>query len=214
MNHLKAYPAHLALYLVGAIDVLAQVPALGALAPYAPWITAAGALSAALHHSYKTGAATAVVEAASSAPVKLMLATMALSIFLGASVLQGCATAPTATQRAGITVAVDIATGAAIQSGEPQSAWTDRAAKFKAVAVKLKTLNDAGTATLATLAAALAPEIASLPPADQLAAHALVAALQPYLDQQVAASPQVGNALETVDVILQAVIDSCGSYGA
>lgn len=128
--------------------------------------------------------------------------------------VSACKTAPTATQSAGITVAVDIATGAAIQNGASPAGYQSRAANFKAIAVKVKAVNDAGTATLATLAADIAPLIATLPPADQLAAHALIAALTPYLNQEIAASPQLQNTQATLDTILQAVIDSCSAYGA
>lgn len=217
MNHLKNYPAHLALYLIGAVDFVSQLPAMGALAPYAPFITAAGALGAALHHSYQTGAASSVVQAAASAPAKLMIATMALSVILGTAMLQGCATTPTAGQQAGIVVAVDVATGLAISD---RGKVTDlavqraRASEYKSIAVKVKAVNDAGTATLATLAAALEPEIAKLPPADQLAAHALVAALTPYLQSQIPGNANVQNVQTTVDIILAAVIGACEAYGA
>lgn len=214
MNQLKAFPAHLALYTIGILDFVSTLPTVGGLAPYTGYITAAGVLAAALHHAFQTGAASAAVQAVASAPVKLMLATMALSIVLGASVLQGCTTAPTVTQQSEITVAVDIATVAAVQSGASPAGYQFRAAAFKAIAVKVKAVNDAGTATLTTLAADIAPLVATLPPPDQLAAHALIAALTPYLNAQVAGNPKLQNAQATLDVILQAVIDSCSAYGA
>jgi hypothetical protein len=133
---------------------------------------------------------------------------------LVAGVVTGCKTMPTPTQQAGITVAVDIATGAAIQNGGTTDTWKARAAKFKAIAISVKQVNDAGTATLATLMADLTPQLALLPPADQLAAHALVAAIQPYLDQEIAANPDLATTRAALDVILQAVIDSCNAYGA
>lgn len=212
MNHVKAYPAHLALYLIGAVDFLSQVPALGALAPYAPWITAAGAVSAALHHAYTTGAASAVVQAAASAPVKLVVAAMALSVVLG---LTACATAPTVNQQAAIVVSVDVAAGLAIQQKDTDPAkWKARAIDYKAIAFELKTLNDAGGATLATLAADLAPLVAKLPPADQLAANALESALIPYLQSQIPGNANVQNAQSTVDIVLSALISACEAYGA
>lgn len=215
MNHLKTYPAHLALYLIGALDFVSTLPAAGGLTPYTGYITAAGVLAAALHHSFQTGAASSVVAAAVSAPVKLMLATMALSIVLGASVLQGCATAPTANQQAGIIVSVDVAAGLAIQQKDADPAkWKARAVEYKAIAVQLKAVNDAGPATLATLAADLAPLVAKLPPADQLAANALEAALIPYLQSQIPGNANVQNAQTTVEAVLVALISACEAYGA
>lgn len=214
MNQLKAFPAHLLLYVVGAVDLVAQLPALGPLAPYAPYITAAGVLSAALHHAYQTGAASTVAQTVASAPAKLVLAAMALSVVLGASALQGCTTAPTPTAQAGITVAVDIATAAAIQSGAPAESYKARAASFKDIAVKVKAVNDAGTATLATLAADIEPLVAKLPPPDQIAAHVLIAALTPYVNVEIQGNPKLQNTQATLDLILQAVIDSCSAYGA
>jgi hypothetical protein len=144
-----------------------------------------------------------------------MLATMALSIVLGASLLQGCATLPTANQQAGIIVSVDVAAGLAIQQKDTDPVkWHARAAEYKVIAVQLKTLNDAGTATLATLAADLAPLVAKLPPADQLAATALEAALVPYLQSQIPGNANVQNVQTTVGVILDTLISACEAYGA
>lgn len=127
----------------------------------------------------------------------------------------GCKTAPTATQQSGIAIAVDLAAGFGIQQGSTDpGVWKARATQFKTIATQLKTLNDAGTATLATLAGDLQPLIAKLPPADVLAANTLVAALTPYLNQQLAGNPTVANTQAAVDLILQAVIDACTVYGA
>jgi hypothetical protein len=136
---------------------------------------------------------------------------LAVAVPFGVS---GCKTAPTAQESAGITVAVDIATAAAIQNGAQPAEYKARAANFKSIAVTVKAVNDAGTATLATLAADLEPQISKLPPPDQLAAHALVAALKPYLDAELQGNDGLKNVQTTLDVILQAVIDSCAAYGA
>lgn len=224
MNHLKTYPAHLALYLIAAVDFVAKVPALGPLAPYAPWITAAGAVGAALHHSYTTGAASAAVQtvsaAVAAAPAKLMLTALMLGATLSLAVgLTACASlpAPTATEQAGVTVAVDVGTGLLISNnGKITDLATQkaRAVEYKAIALKVKAVNDAGTATLATLAAVLQPEIAKLPPADQIAAAAFVAGLAPILSQGIPGNPNVQNVETRVDVILAAVIGTCEAYGA
>lgn len=217
MNHLKTFPAHFILYLIGGVDLISQLPALGPLAPFAPYITGAGILAAALHHSFQTGAASAVAQAVASAPAKLVLACMALSVVLGASTLQGCATLPTGAAQGGIVAAVDIAAGLAISEAGKVTDLAKlkaRATEYKAIAVELKAVNDAGGATLATLAADLAPLVAKLPPADQLAAGALEAALLPYLQSQIPGNANVQNAQTTVDVILAALIGACEAYGA
>jgi hypothetical protein len=222
MNHLKTYPAHLALYLIAAVDFVAKVPALGPLAPYAPWITAAGAVGAALHHSYTTGAASAAVQtvsaAVAAAPAKLMLTALMLGATLSLAVgLTACATAPTAQEQAGVTVAVDVGTGLLISNnGKITDLATQkaRAVEYKAIALKVKAVNDAGTATLATLADVLQPEIAKLPPADQLAAAAFVAGLSPILNQGIPGNPNVQNVQTRVDLILAAIIGTCEAYGA
>lgn len=128
--------------------------------------------------------------------------------------LQGCKTLPTTQQQGLITAAVDVATGAAIQHGTTdQAVWKARAAKFKAIAVQLQTVNEAGPMTLATLAADLQPQIAKLGPSDALAANALVAAVTPYIQQQIQTNPSLGNAQAVVGMFLQAVIDACSVYG-
>lgn len=215
MNHLKAYPAHLALYLVAAVDFAAKIPALGVLAPFAPYITAAGALSMALHHANTSGYASGIASAVASVPAKLMLATMALAVLLGTSVLQGCMSLPTATQDAAITTTVSIATGFAIQQKDTDTkVWQTRAVQIKLIALELKAVNDSGTASLATLAADLQPQIQKLGPADVIAVNSLVAALTPLLNQQIQGNPKVANTQVAVDSILTAVITTCAAYGA
>lgn len=216
MNHLKTYPAHLALYLVGAVDFVSQLPAVGGLAPYAPWITAAGAVGAALHHAYQTGAAASVAQAVASAPAKLMLAALMVGSLLGISTLSGCASLPTATQDAAVTAAVTIATGVAIQQKDTVESgkWLARAKEIKLIALELKQVNDAGTATLATLAADLQPQIAKLGPADVIAVNTLVVTLGPLLNDQIAHNPKVGNTQVAVANIITAVLTVCAAYGA
>lgn len=215
MNHLKTYPAHLALYLIGAVDFVSQLPAIGGLAPYAPYITAAGAVGAALHHAYQSGAASSVVQAVASAPAKLMLAALMVGALLGLSTLTACTTLPTATQDAAITTTVSIATGFAIQQKDTDpKVWQTRAQQIKLIALELKQVNDAGTATLATLAADLQPQVAKLGPAEVIAVNGLVAVLTPLLNDQIAHNPKVGNTQVAVDSILAAVLTTCSAYGA
>lgn len=216
MNIVKSYLGHLSGYVVaGAVIVSSLDPKL--IPPQYSFFTAlAGVIVTASHHGYSAGTANGVITAAAQAAQKALTsaAPVLLCAFLAVASLTACKTMPTPTQQAGITVAVDIATGAAIQNGGNADIWKARAVKFKAIAVSVKQVNDAGTATLATLAADLEPQLATLPPADQLAAHALVAALQPYIDNEVQANPDLATTRAALDVILQAVIDSCTAYGA
>lgn len=125
----------------------------------------------------------------------------------------GCVTGPTATQSAGIQAAVDIATGLAIQQKDSDPAvWVARAQTYKAVAVRLQELNSTGTATLATLAADLQPLISTLPPADQLAARTVVAALTPYLNAQLRDNPTLAATQSAVGTILAEFISACDVY--
>lgn len=217
---LSSYLGHLSAYLVSAATIVSSLnPNL--VPPQYSFITAlAGFIVVASHHGYQAGLSSATIKAAADAATKALTSTPAkvVAMILLANaipfLITGCKTLPTPTQQAGITVAVDIATGAAIQNGGSSDVWKSRAVKFKAVAVSVKQVNDAGTATLATLAADLQPQLALLSPADQLAAHALVAALQPYIDNEVAANPDLATTRAALDLILQAVIDSCVAYGA
>jgi hypothetical protein len=204
-DFLKSYGGHMAAYLTAALSIF-QYTSPTTLGPNGPLIIAVvGALA---------GAASNVHVANASAAVVGKVASFFVCAILVAGMLTGCKTLPTPTQQAGITVAVDIATGAAIQNGGTTETWKARAVKFKAIATSVKQVNDAGTATLATLAADLQPQLALLPPADQLAAHALMAALQPYIDNEVAANPDLATTRAALDSILQAVIDACTAYGA
>lgn len=215
---LGSYLGHLAGYILAGADIISKVnPSL--LPPqYGILVSVAGLVTVAAHHGYAAGASG--VQAAVDAATKALTSTPAkvvAMLLLGVAVpfVGGCATAPTATESAGISVAVDIATAAAIQNGSNDpSAWKSRAVEYKAIAVKVKAVNDAGTATLATLAADLQPQIAKLPPADQLAANVLVTALTPYLNQELQGNAKLQTAQTAVDVIVQAVIDACTTYGA
>lgn len=207
---LKTYGGHLAAYLTAALGVF-QYTDPTVLGPKGALIIAiVGALAGAASNVH-VATSEPVAPVASKAALWLLTAFVALTALTG---LTACKTVPTPTQSAVITVAVDIATGAAIQNGASTDTYTSRAVRFKQIAQSVKAVNDAGTATLATLAADLEPQLVSLPPADQLAARALVAALTPYLNQQISVNPQLANVQATLDIILQAVIDSCASYGA
>jgi hypothetical protein len=215
MNAWKNWGAHALAYILSCLSIVQTLsPAL--LGPYGPAIVGVSGILLTAIHNTQTAIANGNAPLPPPAIRSLLLPIGLLVLSAGACVgLSGCATAPTTTQQAGISVAVDIATGAAIQQQSSDSAeWKARAVSFKAIAVTLKQVNDAGTATLATLAADLAPLIAKLPATDQLAAHTVVAALTPYLNQEIQGNPKLQNAQATVDVVLQAVIDACAGYGA
>jgi hypothetical protein len=198
--------AHLLLYTTSALALVAQ---------YAPALVPSGGIAAA-------AVATALLgvihqfngkSQPPAAPLVKMLVLFTCGLLLVGG-LQGCKTVPTAQQQSLITAAVDVATGAAIQHGTSDPVvWTQRAAKYKAIATQLQQINAAGSLTLATLAADLQPQIAKLGPADALAANALVAALTPFVQQQIAANPSVGNAQTVISAFLDAVIQSCTVYG-
>lgn len=214
-----SYLGHLAGYVLAGADIVSKINPSLIPPQYGILVSVAGLVTIASHHGYQAGTAgiqaavDAATKALTSAPVKIAaMLLLAVAIPIG---LSACKTAPTATQQSQIVLAVDVASGVAIQQRDTDPAkWMARAVSYKAIATELKAVNDAGTATLATLAADLQPLVAKLPPADQLAASALVAALTPYLNQQTQSNPQVANIRATVDVILQAVIDSCDAYGA
>lgn len=209
MNHLKAYPAHLALYLIGAVDFIAQLPAAGPLAPYTPWITAAGAVGAALHHAYQTGAATAAVQtvaqAASSAPAKLMLAVLMLGALVG---LHGCATLSKLTSPSAapyITAAVDVAVATAEAKGVP-------AAQINSVAKQALAADAGSAATLATVTTVVNAQLVKLklPAGDLAAATILEDALTVAIQAQVGANPNVATAQAVIADVLQSVIAATG----
>jgi len=127
-------------------------------------------------------------------------------------ILPGCATTPNATEQSAIAVATDLATGYAIEKGLTfQADKVARAARYEAIAKQLQTLNTAGTLTMATLAADLTPLVMQLPPADQLAANALIAALTPWVQQQLQ-NPKVANAQATIGIFLSSVVQACATY--
>lgn len=219
---LGKYLGHLAGYVLAGADIVSKVnPAL--LPPqYGILLSVAGLVTVAAHHGYSAGTAQAVVKAATdaivAAPAKLMVTAILLGVVVSSSLgLTACATAPTVQEQAGVTIAVDVGTGLLISN---QGKITDlaiqkaRATEYKAIALKIKAVNDAGTATLATLAADLQPEIAKLPPADQLAVAAFVAGLGPLVAQGIPGNPNVQNTQTRVDLILAAIISACEAYGA
>lgn len=212
-DFLKTYGGHLATYLTSALALVAGLDP-GLMGPHGPLIVAlAGVLAGGASNIHvATSTAPDAIKAA-SATVKVLFVVLMVSTL--ASVLTACKTAPTATEQAGISVAVDIATGAAIQQGSNDpAAWKAKATTFKSIALEVKGVNDGGTATLATLQADIEPLLIKLPPADQLAARALITGLTPFVMQELQGNPTLSNTQAALDVILQAVIDACTAYGA
>lgn len=214
MDKIKSYGLHGLSYVMSALAVVAGLDPAVLAAIGGPKALAVAGLAGAI----VTGAHNVAVAGApkpGSVALKSVAAFM-LAVMLGTSVMlmSGCATAPTPTQQSAALVAVNIAAGQAIQGSDHDPAvWKARAVKYKAIAVQLQTVNDAGNATIATLAADLQPLIAKLEPREQLAANALVAAVTPYLQEKLK-SPEVDNARESIAVLLSAVVRACEAYGA
>lgn len=202
MNHLKTYPAHLLLYIVAAVDLVAQTPAVGGLAPYAPWITAAGALSAAIHHSYQSGASTVVKSVAPA----LLAALLTGTLLSGCAVLQKINTAVTSPQaqpyiKAGALVAV----ATAEQHGVS-------AAEINAVAKKALAADQGVGASLAAVQAVLDAELIKLhlPAGDLMAIMIVEAEFNAYIQAQIGNDPTLAGAQAAAADIFQAVIAATG----
>jgi hypothetical protein len=214
MNFLKTYGAHLLSYIVSGLTLVAGLnPAL--LPPQiGVWVGAAGLLLTGIHNvqAANTPAPGSVTTAAKAVMLALLLGVLAVGVGSGVS---ACKTLPSATVQAGIDAGIDVAVGLAVQQGSTDAAvWKARAVSFKAIATTLQTVNNSGTTTLATLSADLQPLIAKLGPTDVIAANALVAALTPILNQQIAANPGVANVQTEIADVLTNVINACAAYGA
>ena len=217
MNFVKSYLSHLTGYVVAGATIVSGLDPKLIPPQYAFFTALAGLIVTAGHHGFTAGNANAVIAAAAQAATSTAAKILLVAIFAVATVsgLSACKSTPTVRQQAEVAIVVDIAAGYAIQRQDSDpSAWKARASEYKAIAVKLKAIDEAGIATLATLQADLQPLIAKLPPADQLAANAFVNALVPYLTSQLQSNPTAANTQAVVDLILQAVIDACGAYGA
>lgn len=217
MNTIKNYFAHIMGYVTGAYAVVSTInPAL--IPPqYLPYVAAAGAVLSAVHNVTAARAAPPGLPPPSPGTIaKALFPFLLVGLLVASTVtMTACKTVPTSQQQVGITVAVDVAAGYAIQKNSSDPViWKVRANEYKAIAVSIKAINDKGTASLSDLAAGLRPLIAKLPPPDQLAANALVSALTPYLEQQIQANPNLGATQTAVNIIVQAVIDACNTYGA
>lgn len=214
MDKFKTYGAHALAYLVSGLTIASKLdPSL--LPPdIGVWVGVAGLVLTAGHNvvvasGVKPGDVVSVVKSFAMFAVAVMFA-----VTLAGS-LAACQTAPTATQQSVAVVAVNIAAGQAIQRQDHDPAvWKARAVQYKAIAVQLQGVNDAGNATIATLAADLQPLVDKLPPADQLAANSLIAAVTPFLQDKVNSSETVAHTREAVAVLLSAVVKACEAYGA
>lgn len=206
MNHLKAYPAHLALYLIGALDFLSTLPAAGGLAPYTGYITAAGVLAAALHHSFQSGVASSAV-AAVAAPVKLAIAMIAVVLIVGSG-LTACATLQKVFSPASapyVTAAVDVAVATAESKGVS-------ATQINSIAKQALAADTGAGASLAAVTALVNTQIAklNLPAGDLAAVQILEVALTAAVQQQIGQNPDVAVAQADVAQLLGAVIAATG----
>lgn len=214
MEKYLSYGAHAVAYVVSAAALVAGLdPALltTLMGPKAIAIIGGAAFLGTFIHNVqaayaksKDGTVTTVVKS---------FAVFALVAVLSASVLVGCKTAPALSEKSTVTIATYLVVGQTLKNGNATPAvQAARAAEFKSVAVKLQAVNDDASATLATLAANLAPSLAKLNPSDRLAAQAVVVALTPYLQSQVENNPTVAYSQERLATILTAVIAACDAY--
>lgn len=216
-DKVKVYGAHAIAYALGALTIVAG---LKGLPPQYLWVPGvASIILTALNNVAVAKANGSAPSVTTVAKVLLPAACLGLIILSASAGLVACTTTPTQNQQTGIAVAVEVATGAAIQSGTSDpTVWKTRAIAYKAAALSIKAVNDGGTgATLASLQAVLQPLIAKLPPADQLAANALVTALATIIQAQLGSgttTATVANLQTTVDLILTDVINTCTVYGA
>lgn len=215
MDKIKAYGAHGVAYLVSALTMVAGLDPAVLAAVGGPKALAAAGLAGAIVTGIHN---IAVAGAPKPGSVALKSFTGVLcAVMLGVAMLtmSACQTAPTAKQQSATVVGVNIAASFAIQKDDHDPAvWKARAVKYKAIALRLQTVNDAGNATLATLAGELQPLIAKLDPAEQNAANAFVAAMVPYLQDRANSSEAVAHTQEAVTDLLAAVVKACEAYGA
>jgi hypothetical protein len=210
VDKVKSYGAHALAYVVSGLTVVAGLDPNLLPDNLKVYVGVAGLLLTAVHNvqaanAPKPGTITSVAK---------VLALFAFSVMLASS-LVACKTAPTVKEQSAVAVAINIATGRAIQQNDTDAkVWKARAVQYKAIAVRLQAVNDAGTATVATLGAELQPLIAKLGPADQLAARSLLAAVTPYLQEQANANADLGNIHERVTYMLAVFVTACDAYGA
>lgn len=216
MNFLSKYLGHLAAYVVSAAGLVASLdPAI--LPPqYAAVVAGAGLITALAHHSYKAGAAAAVLSAATGAvnsaatPVKLMIAVFLLAPLMFA--LHGCATVQKAdavlaspAAQPYIAAGVDVAVATAEAKGVT-------AAQINAIAHKAL-LADTGTAApLAAIAGVINAELVklNLPAGDLAAANILELSFQVAIQKQIGTDATVAASQAAVASVLAALIEATG----
>jgi hypothetical protein len=221
MNTLKTYLGHLVAYIVSAAGIVAGLdPSL--LPPqYAVGIAVAGAITTVAHHSYSAGgtaalvkaAATAVSQAAGTAPAKLAIVAILMAPLL---MLHGCASAPANIQKgAAVVVAQDsqpivqALTLAAVATAEQQGV---PAAAINGVAKKVLEADTGSTASLATVGALVNQELAklNLPPADLAAAQILEIALGGAINAKLGQDPTIASVQAAVADIAKYVVAATG----
>lgn len=211
MESVQKFGAHVLSYAMSGLAFVAGIdPSLLAAHPKAAAaVGAAGLILTAIHNVQTAGAP----KPGTVTTIAKALLPVALGVMFAAS-LVACKTAPTVKEQSVVAVSVNIAAGRAIQQNDSDPAvWKTRAASYKSIALRIQTVNDASTATIATLGAELQPLIAKLGPADQLAARSLIAAVTPYLQEQADANADVANVRERVSYILATFITACEAYG-
>lgn len=214
MKTINTYGGHLVAYGLALLALVAGAdPAL--LGPHGLIIVGvAGAVVGALSHANTAVSQPGSTSVGFSPGVKAVVISLLLAgAVLSPLVLVGCKTAPTQSQAAGIAAAVDVAVGAAVQNGSSDSAvWKAKAQRFEDIARQVKSLDSADFTSLAAFANDIQPVLDKLGPADALAAHAVIAALVPFLQQTIAANPTVATTQAAINAVLQDVINACALY--
>lgn len=220
MNFLSKYLGHLAAYVVSAASLVAGLDPAIVPPQYSAVVAGAGLITALAHHSYKAGAASAVLSAAANAvnasatPVKLMLVVFLLAPML---MLSGCQTIAPAVQKVGtaitapeaqpyIAAGVDVAVATAEAKGVS-------AAQINSIA-KAALAADTGTAaTLAAVGQVINAELVklNLPAGDLAAAQILELSFQVAIQKQVGTDPTLALTQAAVADVLKAFIAATGS---
>lgn len=138
-----------------------------------------------------------------------------LSMFVAAlcaTLMVGCAVAPTQTQKVEISAIVGAAVAINVANGSSDPAvWSERASKIVGIAHQLQAVDSGNITSARNAVAIVAPllDAAHLQPAERNAGLALVVALAPLLDQNI----PVGDVrIVTSMQIIQYVIDAASVY--
>jgi len=216
VSHLKNYAGHLIGYVVAAATIVAAVDPTKLSPTGAAIVAGAGTVVALANHSYKAGAASAVLQAAvtaleaSAGPAKLAVAALAVGLLgfgmHGCATVQKAATVVTSPQaqpyiQAGALAAVTVAEAHGIA-----------AVQINAVAKKALAADQGAGASLAAVKAVLDVELAklNLPAGDLLAITIVETEFNAYVQSNIGQDPTLTKAQAAAADIFQAVIAATG----